>query len=670
MAKKTAPAGAAKRRPPKPPALDPVTQYATDVAEGRIVASRMVRLACERHLRDLEEADDRGLVWRPEKADEPITFFEQVLCLPDIVDDQADSSEAFEDDARAGAGRPFILQPFQKFIIGSLFGWYRTDGRRRFRVAYVETSKGSGKTPTAAGLGLYRLIIEARRGAQIYAAAVKLDQAKLCFTDAENIVAASPELAALVADGTIDHHVNNLSLPATGSFFRPISSEKKGLDGKRVHTGLIDELHEHDTNVVDEKMRAGTKGVPDALIFKITNSGFNRQTVCWHNHEMSRQVLEGTIENDAWFAFVCHLDPCDACYGKGYRQPNDSCESCDRWDVEGPHWLKANPNLGVSITWDYLREQVAEAIGMPSKQNIVKRLNFSIWTESETIWIPSDKWDACGADDLSQNPRELPAVLRGRECFIGVDLSSKIDLSSAVALFPRPLGSDEMPLDLGLAPDAATTGDPETPTEDRVRFVDFGVDVWPLFWVPKLTMTERVKKDRVPYDQWEREGYLEVTGGPMIDQALIWRRIEAISKMALVQGLAFDPTNAGQLATWSIAEFGKERVFDIQQGFRHLSEPSKVFEALVIAKRLRHPRNKVLTWNVSNVAKEENSWQDIRPIKTSAIKRIDGVVALILGLRIALMRPLKKRSRYARGGAPILLADGRRIDGVTGEELR
>src|SRR5574343_60869 len=264
--------------------VGPVTAYAPDVQAGRIVASLLGRLACARHLNDLETGAARGLLWQPERAQHVIDFFADYLFLPDDTDD-------------GGAeGKPFILSPFQQFIAGSLFGWYTAAGNRRFRVAYIETAKGSGKTPFGAGVLLYMMLADGERGAQCYCAAVTKDQAKLAFTDAENMVKVSPELNA-----TIDQKVNNLAVLSMACFIRPISAEKRGLDGKRVHGCLIDELHEHPSNIVTVKMRAGTKNRQNALILEITNSGIDRETVCWEHHELSRQVLQGTIQNDAWF---------------------------------------------------------------------------------------------------------------------------------------------------------------------------------------------------------------------------------------------------------------------------------------------------------------------------------------------------------------------------------
>jgi phage terminase large subunit-like protein len=315
---------------------DPVTSYATEVVAGRIMAGRLVRLACQRHLADLRDAHAKGLVWKPEEAQTAIDFFAEILCLPEETAAEDVATETAPTD-----GTPFVLQPWQQFIVGSVFGWYTAKGFRRFRDAYWETSKGSGKTPMGAGCMLYMLIADGERGAQCYFAAVTMAQAKEAgMTDAEKMVRASPHLRE-----AIDQKVNNLAVLETGSFLRAISSEKRGLDGKRVHGAFIDEEHEHRTPVVVSKVRRGTKGRRNALVIRATNSGYDRTSICWQDREYSRKVLEGVTADESWFAYVCGMDPCAAHEDKGF--PVDGCSECDDWRVEGPHWLKANPNLGI-----------------------------------------------------------------------------------------------------------------------------------------------------------------------------------------------------------------------------------------------------------------------------------------------------------------------------------
>lgn len=352
----------------------PVRDYATQVEKGAIVAGRLVRLACERHLRDLKDGHQRGLKFDYAASRWAFDFFSH-LRLP--VDGELE-------------GRPFELRPFQKFIVGSLFGWKSADGYRRFRTAFIEQGKGNGKTPMAAGVGMLGLVGDGEAAAEIYSGATTAFQAGILFRDARRMAEASPALKSRLK---INEH--NIAYEKTDSFFRPVSSEHRQLSGPRPHMALIDEIHEHPTALVVDKLRAGTKSRRQALIFEITNSGHDRETVCWQHHDYSAQVLEGVVENDAWFAYVCQLDPCAKCYAEGNRQPTERCPDCDQWWDEKV-WEKANPGIDAILPRKYLREQVAEARGMPSKEGIVRRLNFCQWTKSVTAAIPMDAWDACG----------------------------------------------------------------------------------------------------------------------------------------------------------------------------------------------------------------------------------------------------------------------------------
>jgi phage terminase large subunit-like protein len=580
------------------PPLDPVTQYATDVLEGRVVAARLVRMACQRHLRDLEAQPGNGLSWKPEKALRVIHFFRDMLFLPDEAE-----------DGSVTGGKPFLLSPFQQFIAGSLFGWFTTEGHRRFRVAYIETAKGSGKTPFGAGLLIYMACADGQRGAQCYCAAVTKDQARYAFTDCDNMISVSPKLQA-----RFDQKVNNLAVLETGCFIRPISAEKRGLDGKRVQMALVDELHEHASNIVAVKMRAGTKNRPDALILEITNSGFDRETVCWEHHNLSRQVLEGTVQNDSWFAFVCQLDACAKCQSEGKYQPSDECPDCDDWRVEGPHWLKANPNLGVSLSWQYLREQVREAIDLPTQRNLVRRLNFCQWTQQGTVRIPAETWAGCH----TKLPREIfHTSLIGRECFIGLDPSDKIDLSSAVLIFPRPLEEK-----------------PDGPS------LNCALDVVPFFWMPANTLEKRSKEDGIPYPLWASSGHLFTTPGVIIDHdAIADYIITVLAAKFKIRGIGIDQAGAAGLVSKLQRQFGEDLVKEIPQGFRSLSEPQKLAEALVFSGNLVDDGNPCQAWCVSNMAIEENRWREIRPVKIHQRKRIDGWVALVDALAVMVKTP-------------------------------
>jgi len=542
---------------------DPVTAYAKAVVAGTVVASRLVRLACERHLRDLQDGATRGLHWQFEAATDAIEFFPAVLRLAE----------------GPHAGKPFALEPWQQFIVGSLFGWQAADGTRRFRTAYIETGKGNGKTPLAAGVGLLGLVADHEAGAQVYAAAVTREQSGILFHDAERMVAASPELAARVTA-----NVGNLAHVASGSYFRPVSSEARSLDGKRVHMALIDELHEHPSADVVDKMRAGTKGRRQALIFEITNAGYDRHSVCWQHHVLSQEVLEGTRVTDSWFAFVCGLD------------------AGDDWRDERV-WVKANPNLGVSVTVQYLREQVEEAEAMPAKQSLVRRLNFCEWTETAGGWLELAVWD--------RNAGTVPdAELARRPCFLGLDLSSTTDLTALALLFPLDDGRVVL----------------------RCRC-----------WMPAANVRQRITTDRVPYDVWIRAGFIETTEGNVIDHEVILAAVLEEASRYDVKELAYDRW----AATWIITQLqqrwpeggGGPQVVPFGQGFASMSAPTREFEKLVLAGRLLHGGNPVLRWMLGNVAVEQDAAGNLKVHKGRSAGRIDGIAAGLMALGRAMLRP-------------------------------
>jgi len=557
----------------RPAAKDPVERYARDVVAGRVLAGRPVRLACERHLRDLKRRD---LDWRPDRAQLAIDFFRTMLLLED--------------------GEPFVLVPFQAFIVGSVFGWYTTEGFRRFRSAYVETGKGSGKTPLAAGIGLYGLVADGEPAPEIYSAATTQDQASIAWKDARRMVEASTELSDL-----IESLVGSLSIPRLNAVFRPVSSEHKGLDGKRVHIGIVDEFHEHPSNIVVEKIRAGTKRRRNALIFIITNSGYDRTSACWKYHQYALEVLEGLKESDALFAYVCALDLCKECLAQGNRA--EGCKNCDDWRDEKV-WPKANPGLGTILPVQYVREQVREAVGMPSKESIVLRLNFCVWTEQFQRWLPMDAWDRCGA------PFEIEAI-KSLPCLGALDMASRSDFAAFVLLFGPDL-------------------------EDRFYTLC-------RFWLPRASieagMSKRTESDRLMLREWADRGLITVTDGDTTDYDLVEAEIlDDVSTYSLEE-VAFDRHDVTQLVTHLKDALGEERVIDYPQTMAMMSPAAKELEKRVVDGTLHHGRNPVLRWMASNTTIRHGKDGMIKPDKDASPEKIDGIVALVMALGRRIVRP-------------------------------
>ncbi|MBZ9888115.1 terminase large subunit [Mesorhizobium sp. BR1-1-3] len=448
---------------------DPVDAYALDVCEGKIVAGPHVRNACRRHLNDRAHGHERGLIWDRDAALDVINFFPDVLRL---------NGGQFE-------GKPFNLHPSQKFKIGSIFGWKRTesDGAvlRRFRRAYIEEGKGNGKSPLAAGIGHYCMIADGEAAAEIYAAAATKDQAFVLFRDAVAMYEQSPALkSALTPSG--GNPIWNLSFLAARSFFRPISREGAH-SGPRPYVALADEIHEHPDGKVIEMLERGFKFRRAPLLFMITNSGSDRTTICWDEHQHAVKVAAGTatpdddftyvgeVVDDSTFSYVCALDKDD----DPFTDP-----TC---------WQKANPLFGVTLKHDYLAGVVAQAKDIPSKRNGILRLHFCVWTEADTSWIPRPLIEKVMVDFD-------PYVDGGPILAAGLDLSGAKDLTAAA--FVRETGTKTVTRADGTSA--------ELPT----------YDAWIEAWTPRDTMDERSKVDHVPYRLWVDQGYLNAPDGARI----------------------------------------------------------------------------------------------------------------------------------------------------------
>lgn len=551
-----------KKTPPKAISTDPVGFYAREVVKGKVIAGPHVRGACARHLRDIETGAERGLVFDKAAALRAIGFFKDVLRL---------NGGEFE-------GLPFELLLWQKFIIGSLFGWKGADGFRRFRVAYVETGKGSGKSPLAAGVGLYGLTADGEARAEIYAAATKKDQAMVLYRDAVAMWQQSPALKQRLTSSGTGQNIWNLAYLNTGGYFRPISADD-GQSGPRPHIALIDEIHEHRNNMVVEMMRAGTKSRRQAMILMITNSGSNKTGPCWQYHDYANKVSGGLLQDDGFFGYVCGLDEKD----DPFRD-----EKC---------WLKVNPSLqsanlpGIK----YLREQVTEARGMPSKEALVRRLNFCQWTDAANPWISADVWlDAQKEFDWR--------TLRGRRAWGGLDLSSTTDLTGLV-LYVEP----------------EKDGEPW-------HLVPFG-------WLPDEGLDQKENTDRVPYRAWKSGGYLDTTPGKAISKLSIVKKLVEISGFFDLQAVAFDRWRIEDLKSMADDNgIDLPNMTPFGQGYKDMSPAIEAFETELLNGRVIHPANPVFTWCAANAVTTSDDAENRKLSKDKAWGRIDLIVAAVMAV--------------------------------------
>ena len=526
-------------------------QYIDNVIAGTVVACRYVRLMCERHRRDLANGHERGIYFDVDAAAHVIDFFR------------------FLRHSKGEWARKVIeLEPWQQALLWILFGWYRADGTRRFRTSYVEVARKNGKSTLAAGVGLYLMIGDGEPGAEVYSAATKRDQARITHQEATRMVKASPALRKRVTCFRDNLHVRD-----TATKFEPLGRDADSMDGLNVYGAIVDELHAHKSDEVWGVLATATGSRRQSLMFGITTAGFNRNSFCFEQRDYALKVLEQVFDDDSFFGVVFTMD------------------EGDDWSDER-NWIKANPNLGVSVKLDDLQDKARRAreIGSALTHFLTKHLD--IWTNAAEIWLNPDKWKACGGpvDELK---------LAGRPCYGGLDLSNTLDITAWILVFP-PYGDDEF------------------------------YSVLARFWVPEDTIRERSRNDNVHYNVWERAGLIEATPGEVIDYEFVYSQIDKDAQMYDLREIGFDRWGAAQV--YLRAEKAGLAMVEVGQGFAGISPPMKELEKLIVGKRLRHGDNPVLSWMAHNLVAMRDPAGNIKPDKRKAREKIDGMVALIMAL--------------------------------------
>lgn len=592
-----------KKTLPTNSSVDRTKAYALAVVAGEIIAGPHVRNACRRHLDDLERGHERGLKFSTEAAEYAFRFFEGQLKL---------SEGQFE-------GKDFRLHPSQAFIIGSIFGWKRADDTRRFRRAFVEQGKGNGKSPMAGGVGLYGLTADHEAGAQVYAAAAKKEQAGILFADAVKMVKASQSLKKRLEFSGGEGREYNIAFHPNGSFFRPVSRDTgKTGSGPRPHFVLADEVHELPDRKSIEMLERGFKFRRQPLLFMITNSGSDRNSVCWEEHEHAVKVAAGHTEavndptyvgdviDDTTFSFVCSLDQGD----DPLRDP-----SC---------WPKANPLLGVTITEQYLRDVVAQAKAIPGQLNGILRLHFCVWTDAETAWMTRATLEPALAEFDPQEEH------KGKKVFTGLDLSQNRDITAKASV--------------------VQTGN--TPT-GKPTF-----DAWIEAWTPGDTILARELRDKIPYTVWREQGFIHAPPGENINYRHVAQALAEDAENFNLQLVAYD-RYAFKRFEEDVTELGLSLEFlEHPQGGTKKGQPSEAMKKAAEAKkekaeglwmpgslrlledallegRIRIRRSPVVISAMMSAVTEEDKWGNHWLAKTRSINKIDAAVALCMAFGAA-----------------------------------
>ena len=373
----------------RPRVKDPVEQYARDVLDGKVLAGELVKLACQRHLRDLDTAGERGLVWQWDGVNggkHAVDFF-----------------QFLKQSKGVWANTPIKLAPWQVFRIGSVFGWKREDGTRRFREAWNEVPRKNGKTTEAAGVGNKLAFFDGEPGAEVYATATKRDQAKICWAEAKWQIDHAP----VSMKKLIDRRVSNMSRLDMAQKFEPLGADKDGTDGLNPHGLIEDEIHAWKDRDYLDKLDTAMGARAQPLKWIITTAGSVESTLYLEGRDYAVKVLQGVFDDDSLFAYIaCADDP-------------------DDWDSDHQSAI-ANPNLGLSVNLDYLQSQRAKARGIPARVSAYKRYHLNIIQQATEGWFDMTTWEHQMAR------RELEPGL----CYAGLDMSSTTDLTSLVLVFP------------------------------------------------------------------------------------------------------------------------------------------------------------------------------------------------------------------------------------------
>ena len=469
------------------------------------------------------------------------------------------------------AGKCFELMDWQEQIIRDLFGILKPNGYRQFNTAYIEIPKKNGKSELAAAIALLLTCGDGEQRAEVYGAAADRQQASIVFDVAADMVRMCPALNKRVK---ILASQKRLIYKPTNSFYQVLSAEAYSKHGFNVHGVVFDELHSQPNRKLYDVL---TKGSGDArmqpLFFLITTAGTDTHSICYEVHQKAQDIIDGRKIDPTFYPVIFGAD--------------------DTEDWTSPKvWKKCNPSLGETIGMDKVKTACESAKQNPSEENSFRQLRLNQWVKQAVRWMPMDKWDKCA---FAVNEDDL----RGRVCYGGLDLSSTTDITAFVLVFP-PLDEDD-------------------------KFI-----ILPYFWIPEDTLDLRVKRDHVPYDVWERQGYLQTTEGNVIHYGYIEKFIECLGEKFNIREIAFDRWGAVQMVQnlegmgFTVVPFG--------QGFKDMSPPTKELMKLTLEQRIAHGGHPVLRWNMDNIFVRTDPAGNIKADKEKSTEKIDGAVATIMAL--------------------------------------
>lgn len=557
----------------------PLCAYARDIVDGRIPAGKYHRLACARHLRDRAREATPAFPYRfdDERAGRFLRFAQQL--------------KHYKGE---WAGQRIVLQPYQVFRLGSLFGWIHIEtGLRRFRTAYHELPRKQGKSLEEAIVALYATFFDHEPGAEGYTIATKRDQAKIVFNDAKKLVQSSG----------LKNHITcfsaNLHVDATASKLEPLGSDYDSTDGLNPHFVGVDEFHAHKDRGLIDVMETATGARRQPITFQITTAGDDLVSPCGDQHTYACQILEEVLIDETFFAFIAHADP------------------EDDWRDEAT-WRKANPNYGVSVKADDLRALATKAAHMPAAAAAFKQKRLNLWVNASAPWLSVDGWRQGQSTDWT------PDDLLHEPCFVGIDLASKLDLCAMVFAFPP------------------------APTRPRWRLLRW-------VWTPEDTLHERAHRDRAPYDIWVQQGHLRTTPGTRVDHQVLREVLKAERERFDIEQIGFDPWHADMLIDQLVNEdgFAATQVLEVRQTYQGMSSGASKVEAEVLAGQVDAHGCPLMAWCASNAVVQRDGKDNIYPVKKRSRGRIDPIMAFVMAVSLYLRKPPQPEYHiFSVGGAP------------------
>lgn len=543
----------------KPDYVAIAKEYMSGVLDGSVPACSFVKQAVQRQLNDLRRwgAEGGDYYFDEKEASRPCWFIENLTHTKGEL-----------------ASRAIHLEPWQCFLLTTLFGWKAKAGNRRFRSAYVEVARGNGKSTLLSGIGLFCLCADHEPGAEVYSFATTREQAKIVFGDAQTMARGNRALQEAYG---LEVTAHALYVPATNSTFQAKSAEGSTLDGLNTHLAIIDELHAHKKRDVFDVVETSLGKRRNSLMVSITTAGVDRTGICYEQRTLVTKILSGSLQDESYFGIIYTLDP------------------DDDWKSDEA-LAKANPNWGVSVRPEVIRALQAKAIATPSAENNFKTKHLDVWCNADVGWMDMKAWDACADESLDESDFD------GEPCWLGLDLASTSDMTAKVKIFQRKIDGSS-------------------------HYYLFGD-----YWLPRTAIERGVNSQ---YQGWEYLGYLHVCEGPVTDFAEIRDSILEDCGRYSVQSVAYDPFQAVQLSK-ELSDDGVPMVL-CKQTVANLSDPMKQFQALVLDHRLHFNGDPVLTWMVSNVVCHVDVKENIYPRKDAPENKIDGVVAGIMALSRALL---------------------------------